>query len=90
MHDAYPVNIHDDDGMKPLDMALEDCNEHAVRVLAPLTEDLTIAGETRNHEAYVGNAKFLACLETIHDSASAVENLALLPSPNFHFSRKEL
>ena len=48
--------------MKPLDIALEDCNEHAVRILAPLTEDLNIAEETRNHSAYIGNEKFLACL----------------------------
>ena len=32
------VNIHDDEGRKPLDIALENCNEHAVRILTPLTE----------------------------------------------------
>ena len=59
------VNVFDNDGLKPLDIALEDCNEHAVRVLAPLTEDLIIAEETRNHPAYVANEKFKACLQII-------------------------
>ena len=69
------INVLDDDGMKPLDMALEDCNEHAVRVLTPLTEDLTIAEETRNHPAYVGNEKFLACLQIIDQQKQERETL---------------
>ena len=61
------VNIPDNKGMKPLDIALHDSNEHAVRILAPLTEDLNIAEEIRNHPARAGNVKFSACLKIIDE-----------------------
>ena len=70
------VNVLDNEGMKPLDIALEDCNEHAVRILAPLTEDLNIAEETRNHPAYNGNEKFLACLQIIDQQRKERETLS--------------
>ena len=59
------VNVLDDEGLKPLDLALEDCNVEAVKTLAPLTKDLTISEETRNHPAYKGNEKFEMCLKII-------------------------
>ena len=61
------VNVPDNKGMKPLDIALHDSNEHAVRILAPLTEDLNIAEEIRNHPARAGNVKFSACLKIIDE-----------------------
>ena len=70
------VNLLDNEGMKPLDIALEDCNEHAVRILAPLTEDLNIAEETRKHPAYIGNEKFLACLQIIDQQRKERETLS--------------
>ena len=69
------VNIMDEEGLKPLDLALEDCNIEAVKTLAPLTEDLTISEETRNHPGYQGNEKFEMCLQIIDQHRKERENM---------------